>query len=75
MLDNIYLFMLLRRYCWDGVFINFEYLLEKRILEKKEDVNFKKNLILYDKSGYILLYCVVVGGFLKIFKVIINVGD
>lgn len=41
MLDNIYLFMLLWRYCWDGVFINFEYLLKKRILKKKEDVNFK----------------------------------
>lgn len=32
-------------------------------------------MILCDKNGYILLYCVVVGGFLNIFKVIINVGD
>lgn len=37
MLDNIYLYLLLRRYCWDGVFKNFEYLFVKRIIIKKEN--------------------------------------
>lgn len=67
--------MLLRRHCRDGAFINFEYLLEKRILEKKEGANLKKMLTSHDKSGYTLLHCAAVGGSLKIFKAIINAGD
>lgn len=75
MFDNIYLSMLLRRHCRDGAFINFEYLLEKRILEKKEDANLKQILTSHDKSGYSLLHCAAVGGSLKIFKAIFNAGD
>lgn len=75
MFDNIYLSMLLRRHCRDGAFINFEYLLEKRILEKKEDANLKQILTSHDKSGYSLLHCAAVGGSLEIFKAIINAGD
>lgn len=34
------------------------------------DINCLKFLMVYDKDGYILLYCVVVGGFKDIFKVL-----
>lgn len=48
------------------------------IMKKKDgeyDVNFLKILILCDKNGYILLYCVVEGGFVDIFKVLIKVME
>lgn len=47
-------------------------------MKKKDgeyDVNFLKILILCDKDGYILLYCVVEGGFVDIFKVLIKVME
>lgn len=74
MLDNIHLSMLLRRHCRDGAFINFKYLLAKRISEK-EDVNLKQILISHDKNGYTLLHCAAVGGSVDIFEAIIKSGD
>lgn len=47
-------------------------MLKRRILDKKDEY-FYKILILYDKDGYVLFYCVVEGGFKDIFNVIINV--
>lgn len=66
--------MLLRRHCRDGAFINFKYLLGKRILDKKEDANLQQILTSHDKNGYTLLHCAAVGGSLNIFDAFINEG-
>lgn len=49
-------------------------MLKRRIFDKKDEY-FYKILILYDKDGYVLFYCVVEGGFIDIFKVLIDVMD
>lgn len=67
--------MQLRKYCRDGDFKNFEYLLKKRIFEKKKDANLQQIMTSHDKNGYTLLHCAAVGGSVKIFKAIINAGD
>lgn len=67
--------MLLRRHCRDGAFKNFEYLLKKRILEKKEDANLQQILTSHEKNGYTLLHCAAVGGSVDIFEAIIKTGD
>lgn len=75
MLDNIYLYLLLRRHCRDGAFKNFEHLFVKRILTKKENDYLQQILTSHDKNGYTLLHYAAVGGSVDIFEAIIKSGD
>lgn len=75
LVENTYLSQLLKRHCCNGTFRNFEYLLRKRILLKKNDSNVQKILTSCDKDGYTLLHCAAEGGSVDIFKELIHVTD
>lgn len=75
LVENTYLSQLLRRHCRNGTFRNFEYLLRKRILPKKNDSNVQNILTSCDKDGYTLLHCAAEGGSVKIFEELIRVTD
>lgn len=75
LVENTYLSQLLRRHCRNGTFRNFEYLLRKRILSKKNDSNVQNILTSCDKDGYTLLHCAAEGGSVKIFEELIRVTD
>lgn len=73
--EDIYLSLLLWRHCRNGVFKNFKYLLETRIMEKQNneyDINRLKILTTRDKEGYTLLHCAAEGGSVDIFKALIE---
>lgn len=72
--DITYLSQLLRRHCRNGTFKNFQYLLQRRILDKKDD-NLHKILTSHDKDGYALLHCAAEGGSIDIFKALIGATD
>lgn len=72
--DITYLSQLLRRHCRNGTFKNFQYLLKRRILDKKDD-NLHKILKSHDKDGYALLHCAAEGGSIDIFKALIDATD
>lgn len=75
LVENTYLSQLLRRHCRNGTFRNFEYLLRKRILPKKNDSNVQNILTSCDKDGYTLLHCAAEGGCVEIFEELIRVTD
>lgn len=73
--DNIYLSLLLRRHCRNGVFKNFIYLLEQRIMKKQNNeygVNLLKILTTCDENGFTLLYCAAEGGSVDIVNALIK---
>lgn len=72
--DITYLSQLLRRHCRNGTFKNFQYLLQRRILDKNDD-NLHKILTSHDKDGYALLHCAAEGGSIDIFKALIGATD
>lgn len=74
--DNIYLSLLLRRHCRNGVFENVIYLLDTRIMKRKNnvyDLNLLKILTTRDNDGFSLLHCAAEGGSVDIVKALIKV--
>lgn len=67
--EDIYLSLLMRRHCRNGAFKNFEYLLNKKIVAKK-DQNIQRILTSRDKDGRTLLHCAAEGGCKDIFMAI-----
>lgn len=61
----------MRRHCRNGAFKNFDYLLNKKILRKK-DQNLQRILISRDKYGRTLLHCAAEGGCKDIFNAILD---
>lgn len=73
--DDIYLSSLLRRLCRNGMFYYFKYLLEMRILKKKNDyydTNRLKILTSRDKDACTLFHCAAEGGSVDILKALIK---
>lgn len=76
--DNIYLSLLLRRHCRNGVFKNFIYLLEQRIMKKKNnvyDLYLLKILTTRDNDGFSLLHCAAEGGSVDIVNALMKAVD
>lgn len=64
----------MRRHCRNGAFKNFDYLLNKKILRKK-DQNLQRILISRDKYGRTLLHCAAEGGCKDIFNAILDASN
>lgn len=69
--EDFYLSSLLRRHCRNGASTGFEYLLQKKILQKN-DKRLLRILTSRDKDGHTLLHCAAEGGSKDIFNTIIN---
>lgn len=69
--EDFCLWSLLRKHCRNGAFTAFEYLLQKKILQKNDKRLFRI-LTSRDKDGHTLLHCAAEGGSRDIFNAIIN---
>lgn len=69
--EDFCLWSLLRKHCRNGAFTAFEYLLQKKILQKN-DKRLLRILTSRDKDGHTLLHCAAEGGSKDIFNAIIN---
>lgn len=72
--EDIYLSLLMRRHCRNGAFKNFNYLLKKKIIDRK-DQNLLRILTSRDKDGRTLLHSAAEGGCKDIFLAILNASN
>lgn len=69
--EDMHLLLLLRRYCRQGAFENFDYLLKSKFFSR-EDHTLSKILADYDKNGLTLLHYAAEVGSTDIFKTLIK---